>query len=46
MRYYLGVDWADQTHAIWVVDEHGTKVAGRTVVPVRNSIRLDLTDFA
>src|SRR5256712_11610636 len=31
MRYYLGVDWADQTHAIWVVDEHGTKVAGRTV---------------
>src|SRR3989442_4015779 len=31
MRYYLGVDWADQTHAIWVVDEHGTEVAGRTV---------------
>src|SRR3989449_1560177 len=31
MRYYLGVDWADRTHAIWVVDEHGTKVAGRTV---------------
>src|SRR6059036_1242896 len=31
MRYYLGVDWADQTHAIWVVAEHGTKVAGRTV---------------
>ena len=22
MRYYLGVDWADQTHAVWVVDEH------------------------
>src|SRR3989449_10588515 len=32
MRYYLGVDWADESHAIWVVDEHGTKVAGRTVL--------------
>ena len=31
MRYYLGVDWADQTHAVWVVDERGTKVALRTV---------------
>ena len=31
MRYYLGVDWADQRHAVWVVDESGTKVAGRTV---------------
>jgi transposase len=31
VRYYLGVDWADQTHAVWVVDEHGTKVAARTV---------------
>jgi transposase len=31
MRYYLGVDWADETHAVWVVDESGTKVAGRTV---------------
>ncbi len=31
MRYYLGVDWADQTHAVWVVDERGTKVAMRTV---------------
>ena len=31
MRYYLGVDWADQTHAVWVVDEGGTKVAMRTV---------------
>jgi hypothetical protein len=32
VRYYLGVDWADQTHAVWVVDERGTKVAGRTVL--------------
>ena len=31
MRYYLGVDWADQTHAVWVVDEGGTKVGLRTV---------------
>jgi transposase len=31
VRYYLGVDWADQKHAVWVVDESGTKVAGRTV---------------
>jgi|SRR4030095_14797156 hypothetical protein len=31
MRYYLGVDWADQTHAVWVVDEQGAKVASRTV---------------
>ena len=31
MRYYLGVDWADQTHAVWVVDEQGTKVASRAV---------------
>jgi Transposase len=31
VRYYLGVDWADQTHAVWVVGEDGTKVAARTV---------------
>ena len=31
MRDYLGVDWADQTHAVWVVDEQGTKVASRAV---------------
>ena len=31
MRYYLGVDWADQTHAVWVVEEHGTKITARTV---------------
>jgi transposase len=31
VRYYLGVDWADQTHAVWGVDERGTKVAARTV---------------
>src|SRR5512132_2304341 len=31
MRYYIGVDWADQTHAVWVVDERGTKITARTV---------------
>jgi transposase len=31
VRYYVGVDWADQTHAVWVVEERGTKVAARTV---------------
>jgi len=31
MHYYLGVDWADQTHAVWVVDEGGTKITARTV---------------
>ena len=31
MRYYLGVDWADQTHAVWVVDERGTKLTARAV---------------
>ena len=31
MRYYLGVDWADQTHAVWVVDEHGAKITARSV---------------
>jgi transposase len=31
VRYYLGVDWADQSHAVWVVDEGGAKVAARTV---------------
>src|SRR6266849_4420673 len=31
VRYYLGVDWADQTHAVWVVDERGTKITERAV---------------
>ena len=31
VRYYLGVDWADQTDAVWGVDEDGTKIAARTV---------------
>ncbi len=30
-RYYMGVDWADQTHAIWVVDDTGAKVLARPV---------------
>lgn len=31
MRDYLGVDWADAEHAVWVEDEAGTKVMSRTV---------------
>ena len=31
VRYYLGVDWADQTHAVWGVDEQGTQVGARLV---------------
>ena len=25
-RYYLGVDWADKTHQLYVSDEGGTKI--------------------
>ncbi|MFQ5973938.1 MAG: transposase [Alphaproteobacteria bacterium] len=31
MRYYLGVDWADREHAVWVEDQHGTKIWAQTV---------------
>src|SRR5207253_1724136 len=31
MRDYLGVDWADAEHAVWVEDEAGTKIMSRTV---------------
>jgi transposase len=31
MRYYIGVDWADTTHAIWVEDEQGARVLERAV---------------
>jgi transposase len=31
MRYYIGVDWADAEHAIWVADEQGTRVLARPV---------------
>jgi len=31
MRYYLGVDWADQEHAVWVEDEMGAPVAAQTL---------------
>ena len=30
-RDYIGVDWADTEHAIWVEDESGTQVAALTV---------------
>ena len=31
MRDYIGVDWADTEHAVWVEDEAGTKVMSRSV---------------
>jgi Transposase/Transposase IS116/IS110/IS902 family len=31
MRDYLGVDWADAEHAVWVEDEAGTKMLSRSV---------------
>jgi transposase len=31
MRLYIGVDWADAEHAVWVEDDMGAKVLSRTV---------------
>ena len=31
MRYYIGVDWADAAHAIWVLDDQGARVLNRSV---------------
>jgi transposase len=31
MRDYIGVDWADAEHAVWVEDETATKVMSRSV---------------
>jgi transposase len=31
MRYYIGVDWADASDAVWVEDEQATKVLSRSV---------------
>ena len=31
-RYYLGVDWADEFHQVWVSDHEGQKVAEMKVV--------------
>src|SRR5262245_66304986 len=32
MRYYIGVDWADAEHAVWVADEEVQRVSA-TMVP-------------
>lgn len=39
MRYYIGVDWADTAHAVWVGDETGTPVAARTVPQTPEGLR-------
>src|SRR2546430_16531879 len=31
MRFYIGLDWADAEHAVWVEDENATKIVSRTV---------------
>src|SRR6266581_4240512 len=31
MRYYIGVDWADEEDAVWVVDDAGDQVLSRRV---------------
>jgi transposase len=31
MRYYMGVDWADETDAVWVVDNEGATVQQRPI---------------
>lgn len=31
MRFYIGVDWADAAHAVWVEDEHATKILSRII---------------
>ncbi len=31
-RYYLGVDWADEFHQVWVSDPEGNKVIEKKVV--------------
>ena len=31
MRYFLGVDWADREHGVWVEDEQGQRVTARMV---------------
>jgi hypothetical protein len=33
MRYYIGVDWADQEHAVWVENEQGQRVSAGGTVP-------------
>jgi transposase len=31
VRYYLGIDWADQDHEVWAEAETGAKVWGRSI---------------
>ena len=31
-RYYLGVDWADESHQVWVSDPEGKKIAAMKVM--------------
>jgi hypothetical protein len=31
LRYYIGVDWADEEHAVWVEDEQGQRLSAGMV---------------
>lgn len=37
-RYYLGVDWADKSHQVWVNDPEGKKVAEMKIVQSPNGL--------
>ncbi len=39
MREYIGVDWADTEHAVWVEEETGTVVERRSVPHTVESLR-------
>jgi transposase len=39
MRDYIGVDWADAEHAVWVEDETGSKVMSRSVPQTVEGLR-------
>lgn len=39
MRDYIGVDWADTEHAVWVEDESGAKVMSRSVPHTADGLR-------
>jgi len=31
MRYHIGVDWAEEEHAVWIEDEQGQRVSAGMV---------------
>lgn len=37
-RYYVGVDWGDQSHGVWACDESGRGILDRTVAHTREGL--------